>query len=109
MSDTQTIVASSPEARAVFWAVVMLGVLIVGLLVFAVIRVVHKRMADDDNAPAGLTLHELRGMRARGELTDEEFERARAIVLRQSGAAHTPPSRADGAAPDAGGKPDGGE
>jgi len=36
---------------------------------------------DSSDPTVGFTLHELRGMHARGELTDEEFARARDALV----------------------------
>lgn len=58
---------------------------ILGLLVIVggvVLLHLRRRLGRDESAPpTGFTLHELREMHARGELTDEEFERARTALL----------------------------
>jgi len=54
-------------------------VAVVGAIVIAVARRMLHRGAS--SADAGFTLHDLRRMRDAGELSDEEFERARAALI----------------------------
>ena len=69
----------SPLAQAasvVGWSIVVIILVVAG---FAAISWLRKWMKEDDipSGGTGFGLSELRRMHARGELTDEEFERAR--------------------------------
>lgn len=68
--------------KALF-ASLLLGV--AAILGVAVALMVRRKMlgGSSDSNPTGLTLGELRALRDRGELSVEEFERARDIVVRQ--------------------------
>ena len=63
-------------ASVVGWSLVVIVLVVAG---FAAISWLRKWMKEDDVAEGGVGfgLGELRRMHARGELTDEEFERAR--------------------------------
>jgi uncharacterized membrane protein len=61
------------------WLIVLVVVVIVGGMLIYFVR---KWMAGDASAPAeGFTLQDLRDLHARGELTDEEFQNARAAMI----------------------------
>lgn len=81
--------AQSGVGSAVIWAGVMVLALLAGTVVLYLLR---RRLfsRDDSAADSGLTLHDLRTMRGRGDISEEEFEAAKKIVLAGS---------ADGAAP----------
>ncbi len=90
--------------KAVFAAVLLGAAAILGVVVVMLVR---KRIFGDGrgDAPRDLTLGELRQMRDRGTLTEDEFQRARAAILRAHGAAsagetrpNLSPPRADGGA-----------
>lgn len=72
------------SASIVVWVIVLMLATIVGFWLAMVIR---KRAlsADDDGTAEGLTLGALRDMHARGDLDDEEYERARAAILARAG------------------------
>ena len=63
-------------ASVVGWSIVVIILVVAG---FAAISWLRKWMKEDDipSGGTGFGLSELRRMHARGELTDEEFERAR--------------------------------
>ena len=63
-------------ASVVGWSIVVIILVVAG---FATISWLRKWMKEDDipSGGTGFGLSELRRMHARGELTDEEFERAR--------------------------------
>ena len=63
-------------ASVVGWSLVVIVLVVAG---FAAISWLRKWMKEDDvsEGGAGFGIGELRRMHARGELTDEEFERAR--------------------------------
>ena len=68
------------------WLIVLVAVVIVGGVLIYYIR---KWMAGDSPTPAeGFTLQDLRDLHSRGELTDEEYQNARAAMIgrvKQSG------------------------
>jgi hypothetical protein len=66
--------------------VLMILLIVTGVLAFSWIR---RHYLDDPQDPlgAGLTLHQLRTLKAQGMLNEEEYESARRAVLAQSGAA----------------------
>jgi hypothetical protein len=68
----------------VAWVIVLMLAAIVGFWAAMMIR---KRAlsADDEESTEGLTLGALRDMHARGDLDDEEYERARAAILARAG------------------------
>ncbi len=74
--------AAGPASGSIFSDV---GLAVLGLLVIVggvVLLSLRRRLGRDEPSPAtGFTLHELREMHARGELTDEEFQRARTALL----------------------------
>ena len=88
-----TIASGPPSANidpAFFlWVAVLVGVVIAGGILVAVIR--RRFRAGGQAELQGFTLHEIREMHRRGDLTDEEFEQARATILRQVGATPSPP------------------
>jgi len=59
---------------------VLLGVLFAAAVALAILRKRFFRV-DDANAGGAIPLHELRSMRARGEISEDEFERLRAATL----------------------------
>jgi hypothetical protein len=75
------VLAETSLAGVIIWCVVLIAALIAGL-VFA-LRLKRRYTAEDD-APAtasGFTLSDLRQMHKLGQLTDEEFERAKEKVV----------------------------
>jgi len=71
------------QAEIIFWVVVLMAVLIVGVIAAAILK---RKLVDqpDHGAPdagAGGLLEELRAAHARGELTDEQFSAARERLL----------------------------
>lgn len=82
--------AAGATLRAVIWT----GALIILLIATAVaLRVIRRRLlGGDSHTPIEfLPIHELRAMRARGEIDDAEFETLRSASLAQWGA-HTSPA-----------------
>lgn len=65
------------------WIGVAIVFLLAGAIVLALIR---RRLIQGDDAPAdeGLSLHSLRTLRDAGQLSEEEFLRARAALLGQA-------------------------
>jgi hypothetical protein len=73
--------AEAPIASAIFWSIITLGLLLVGMMAAARLR---RRMKQEDVAtgPAsGFTLSDLRQMHRAGQITDAEFERAKEKVV----------------------------
>lgn len=66
------------------WVVVLLVVVVLGGVLVVLVRKGARR-GDSDQPALGLSLADLREMKADGRLTDEEFERAKAMVIGQLG------------------------
>lgn len=66
------------------WVVVLLVVVVLGGVLVLLVRKGARR-GDSDRPALGLSLADLREMKADGRLTDEEFERAKAMVIGQLG------------------------
>ena len=65
------------------WLIMLLGVVVVGGAgIYFVRRLLQSGSSASDES---FTLHELRQMREAGRLTDEEFERARALIIGRVG------------------------
>ena len=64
------------------WLALLLGLVVVGAIVLAVLRR-HTSSTESDELD-GFTLHGLRELHARGELTEKEFERAKASVIERA-------------------------
>jgi hypothetical protein len=73
--------AEADVAAAMFWSLVTLGLLIVGMM--AAVRLRRKLKQEDVTATpvAGFTLSDLRQMHRAGQITDAEFERAKEKVV----------------------------
>ncbi len=65
------------------WAVALMLIAIVGF--WAVLWIRKRILSDAETSREGLTLGALRTMHNRGELTDDEFEAARAAIVSQAG------------------------
>jgi hypothetical protein len=74
------------------WLGILVGVIVVGTIAVILIRRYMDRDAVSD--VGGFLLHDLRAMHARGELTDEEYEQAKAAMIGRVKEAKTadPPS-----------------
>lgn len=74
--------ATSVQSVAL-WSAALMGGLVVGALaLFAIRRRLLGGSGGSEGAP--FTLHDLRQLRARGEMTEEEFEAAKAAMLGQA-------------------------
>ena len=74
-----TVVAQA--SRAVGWSLVLIALIVVAFLAVMQLR---KWLQSDDGEAApsiGFTLGDLRQLHKEGEMTDEEFERARAKMM----------------------------
>lgn len=78
-----------------FWVALLIGAIILGALAVSMIR---KHMFEADTEADGatpFTLHDLRRLRESGQLSEEEFEKARAIILGNAASRKPPPSTSD--------------
>ena len=68
------------------WAMVLLGMLVAGLVVIAIAKRRSDALKQQAAGGGGLpfTLHDLRKLHEEGELTDEQFERARQRIVAMS-------------------------
>lgn len=60
------------------WLAALLGLVVVGAIVIAIIR---RRFRREDDSGVPFTLDDLRRLHAAGHITDEEFERARTQMI----------------------------
>jgi hypothetical protein len=79
---------------AFYWSMVIMAMLGVGLVIVVVVR--RRAQAYQNDAGPGLpfTLHDLRQLHDDGQLTDEEFERARSRIVSMSKAQLNKPTPA---------------
>jgi hypothetical protein len=75
--------SKSDTSDVLVWIAVLAVTAVVGVIVITVIRR-HFR-SSENSGPVGFTLHDLRQLRDKGELTKEEYERAKAIMLDRFG------------------------
>ena len=76
-----------------------LGVLVIVVLIgVGAISLTRKWLHRDENAPGDFSLHQLRELHAAGSLTDEEFERAKSLVIGRLTTEETP-DKSDGEPP----------
>ena len=76
-------------APVLIWIGALMAAVIVGIVILLAVR--RHAMALDDaelDASLGMTLHDLRTMRAEGMIDEDEFERMKALVVGQAGARH---------------------
>jgi hypothetical protein len=87
--------AEASIASAIFWSIVTLGLVLVGMMAAARLR---RKMKEEDvttGPVAGFTLSDLRQMHRAGQITDAEFERAKEKVVlaaQKASAREAPPS-----------------
>jgi hypothetical protein len=83
------------------WLLGLIGIVVVGAAVMYAIRRMFR--GDASGSSDDFSLQDLRDLHARGELSDEEFARAKTAII---GRAQQPsPNRGDGPAPLRPGKP----
>lgn len=76
----------SDLAPMLIWIGALMAAVIIGV---AILLVVRRRMMEEEtpaDAALGLSLHDLRTMRAEGMIDEEEFERMKRLVVGQAGA-----------------------
>ena len=84
MSAWACLLATATRSRDIFgevapWLGALAGIAVIGFAIVALLRRYFR--ATENDQPVGFTLHDLRQMRASGELTEEQFERAKARLL----------------------------
>lgn len=74
--------AQAPDA-SVSTILVLIGVLLVVLIAvsIAVVALRRRLLGSEDASAEPLTLHQLRSMHERGELADDEFEKAKRAIV----------------------------
>jgi len=62
---------------------ILIGLIIIMTIILLSLR---KRLIsrEGNSAPGGFSLHELKQLRARGDLTEEEYNRARDVIIQQA-------------------------
>src|SRR5437764_6064066 len=70
---------SGSSTSAIIWSIVLIAVLIVGLVI--VLQVKKWLNTPDLPTRSGFTLSDLRRMHKEGRMTDEEFEKAKALII----------------------------
>ena len=91
--------SSGALPRVLIWSLALIVVVIIG---FVIVSWLRSRIKDTDTGPvAGFTLSDLRRLHKSGQMTDEEFERAKAkiIAVSQSTKKETTPSQGDTSGP----------
>ena len=73
--------ARSPVTEIIVWSLLLMGLLIVGLVIALCLK---KRLTDSDvgGAQSGFTLADVREMHRNGQMTFEEFEKAKGELRR---------------------------
>ena len=73
--------ADIPLDKILVASLVLVGLIVVGLLVVSHVK---KKLASDDEEkgqPGGFTLSDLRSLHRSGQMSDEEFERAKGRII----------------------------
>ena len=74
-----TLLADSSSGSVVLWSLIVIGLLIVGLVLALQLR--KWLFVADEPVRAGFSLGDLRRMHKEGRMTDEEFEKAKALIV----------------------------
>ena len=84
------------------WLILLVGVVVAGGIVIYMMR--RYLTSDAGQSGDGFTLHDLRQLHAAGELSDEEFEKARAAMIgRLKSSTPAKPSSGNGSRANSGG------
>ena len=79
------------------WLIVLIAVVIAGgVVIFAIRRWLR---GDGASSAAGFTLQDLRDLHARGELSDEQFNSAKAAMIGRLTSPKTQPAKSEDAGP----------
>lgn len=70
---------ASGETSILLWSLVLMGLVIAGYVLATWVR--NKLREPDDPTSGGFTLGDLRDMHRNGQLSDEEFERAKQRLI----------------------------
>jgi hydrogenase maturation factor HypE len=99
----QTKVPDGSMQRLVVWSLAVVAVFTVGLVLVARVKKRMQADAEQEEVSAGFTLSDLRRMHKAGEVSNEEFEKAKARVIdaARRAAARTPQGKAATAPPPA--------
>lgn len=82
--------AFSGPGSAALWMIALLVLVAVGGYILVGLR--RQLLQDAEDGGEGLTLHSLRVLHAEGKLSDEEFERTKAVILAEfTGRQESPP------------------
>ncbi len=96
LAATVTDKSSRLFAETLPWIILLLAAIIAGgVIIFLARRYIH---SGDDAASGGFTLHALREMHKAGEISDEEFTRAKAQMIGRLAADKNPKTTDDSAA-----------
>ena len=63
----------------IWWALVMFGLILLGF--YAVVRIKRWVTKPDDGPAAGFTLSDLRALHRKGQISAEEFEKAKTAIV----------------------------
>lgn len=74
---------SASAGLIALWAAALIVASLLGFWI--VLRIRHRVLTDESRSGLGLTLADLRRMHASGELSDEEFDAARAAIVGAAG------------------------
>jgi len=80
------------------WAIVLIAIVLIGGVVLYFIR--RSIKSNPSSGAGGFTLQDLRDLHARGEISDEEFQRAKAQMIGRLAAAATTKDREPESTPD---------
>lgn len=78
------LIASPPVQGSDLFSQVLpwvIGLIVALVLATVVIMYIRRQINADDESVVGFTLHDLRQLHARGEMSDEEFEKARDAMI----------------------------
>src|SRR4051794_27903821 len=75
---TDAMLAQAGGGSAVFWCLVLIGLLVAG---FAGVALLKRWLKSEVGGGTGFTLGELRALRDQGKMTPEEFEKAKVLIL----------------------------
>jgi hypothetical protein len=83
--------------NVLWWSVVLIGLVLVAFV--AVAQVKKRFVRSDDAAGPGFTLADLRALHRSGKMSDEEFEKAKQVILVAAVRVKDPPRKDEGGAP----------